>query len=298
MAGMQGIKMKTIKMNRTYALVAKLCKVTLAILCLCPAAPALAGPMLTPGMNNILTFTTAQNVVDVGAQGASVGDLFYGILNVTNVRAGGVERWDAQNVVGSTPIDSFSGYYLAEVKSVYTAFPSSTPYAAAVSLGPVSGSAVDPFGKFSASELAAGAMAKLFVNDSAAATAFEMNGNVSDDINKATDGTPWGTLGFNDTNNYWNALVFKNGSILGLGGLDFIANATGYGLLPIIDPACPTCAPVDLYFSTVASANSVSGAWQFIGANDGTLHPVPEPSILFLAFAGLAGMYWSRNRKV
>ncbi|MBU1689166.1 MAG: PEP-CTERM sorting domain-containing protein [Gammaproteobacteria bacterium] len=248
-------------------------------------------------MNNVLTFTTAQNVVDNGTPGTSVGDLFYGILNITNIRAGGIERWDAQNVVGATPIDSFSGYYLAEVKSIYTAFPSSTPYAAAISLGPVSGGVVDPFGKFSASELAAGAMAKLFVDDGATATAFEMNGSVSDDINKATDGTPWGTLGFNDTNNYWNALVFKNGRILGLGGLDFIANATGFGLLPINDPTCPTCAPVDLYFSTVASANSVSGAWQFIGANDGTLHPVPEPSILFLAFAGLAGLFWSRNRR-
>lgn len=284
-------------MNRTYALAAKLRKVTLAMLCLCPAVPALAGPVLTPGMNNILTFTTAQNIIDAGTPGASVGDLFYGILNVTNVRAGGVERWDAQNVVGSTPIDSFSGYYLAEVKSVYNAFPSSTPYAAAVSLGPVSGSVVDPFGRFSVAELAAGAMAKLFVDDGAAATAFEMNGNALDDVNKATDGTPWGTLGFNGTNNYWNALVFKNGSILGLGGLNFIANAIGYGLLPINDPACPTCAPVDLYFSTIASGSSASGAWQFVGANDATLHPVPEPSILLLAFAGFAGMAWSRNRK-
>ena len=285
------------KIISAYALAAKLCKASLFILCLYPAVPALAGPILTPGMNNTLTFTTAQNVVEAGAPGASVGDLFYGILNVTNIRAGGVERWDAQNVVGSTPIDSFSGYYLAEVKSVYNAFPASTPYAAAITLGPVSGSVIDPFGKFSASELAAGAMAKLFVDDGATATAFEMNGSFLDDIAKATDGTPWGTLGFNDSNNYWNALVFKNGRILGLGGLDFIANATGYGLLPITDPACPTCAPVDLFFSTVASANGTSVAWQFIGANDGNLRPVPEPSILFLAFVGFAGMYWSRKSK-
>jgi hypothetical protein len=284
-------------MNRTTTLTAKLLKVTLSILCLFTAAPALAGPMLTPGVNNILTFTTAQNVVAAGAQGANVGDLFYGILNVTNIRAGGVERWDAQNVVGSTPIDSFSGYYLAEVKSVYNAFPSSTPYAAAISLRPVSGSVVDPFGRFSASELAAGAMAKLFVDNGATATAFKMNGSALDDIAKATDGTPWGTLGFNDTDNYWNALVFKNGSILGLGGLDFIASATGYGLLPINDPSCPNCTPVDLYFSTVASGSRVPGAWQYIGANDATLHPVPEPSTLLLAFAGFVGMSWSRKRK-
>lgn len=290
--------MKTIKLNRTSLFSTKLHKVTLWLLCLCSAAPALAGPVLLPGMNNTLTFTSAQNVVDAGAPGASVGDLFYGILNVTNVRAGGVERWDAQNVVGSTPIDSFSGYYLAEVKSIFTAFPSSTPYAAAISLGPVSGSVVDPFGRFSATELAAGAMVKLFVDDGAAATAFEVNGTILDDITKATDGTQWGTLGFTGANDYWNALVFKNGRILGLGGLGFIANSTGFGLLPIGDPTCASCAPVDLYFSTVASVGSGPGAWQFIGANDGNLHPVPEPSVLFLAFAGLVGMYWGRNRKV
>lgn len=271
---------------------------------------AVAAPFFMPGTNNGLTVTAAQNVIDQGTPGLSTQDIFYGILNVDNIRAGGSEIWDAQNVAGS-PIDSFSGYFVAQVTSVFDAFPASSPYAAAVTLG---SSSTDPNGKFSASELAAGSAFKFYVDSGPSATAFESNGSVSDDIAKATDGLLWGTLGFSAASDgaigvatapnahaYWSALILKNGTIFGAGGLDFLVNAAGIDFDVVTDPSCATCGPTDLYFSTVARDNGTRSPWRFGGSSDFTLRPsqvttVPEPGTLaILSLGGIAFM--ARRRK-
>lgn len=265
-----------------------------AIFTVAATAPAISAPMFAGGINNTLTVTAVQNLVDNGAPGLSAQDLFYGILSVDNIHAGGTEIWDARNVAGM-PVDSFSGYYVAEVKSVFTAFPTSSPFAAAVTLG---AAPADPNGKFSAAELAAGTAFKLYIDSGATATPFETNGSVLDDIAKATDGIFWGSLGFSGGNEYWSALVLKNGQIQGRGGIDFIANATGMPFNPITDPGCSTCLPTDVYFSTVARDNGPNALWRFGGSNSANLRPsqVPEPGTLsLLALGGL--WFFARRSK-
>ena len=266
-----------------------------AILTIAATAPANSAPMFADGINNTLTVTAVQNLVDKGAPGLSAQDLFYGILSVDNIHAGGTEMWDARNVTGM-PSDSFSGYYLAEIKSVFTAFPTSSPYAAAVRLGAAPS---DPNGQFSAAELAAGTAFKLYLDSGATATAFETNGSVLDDIAKATDGVFWGSLGFSGDNEYWSALVLKNGQIMGRGGIDFIANATGMTFDPITDPACSTCLPTDVYFSTVARDNGPQALWRFGGSNSANLRPnqVPEPGTLSLLALGGLWLYARRSKR-
>lgn len=259
------------------------------------AGAAISAPIFSGGITNTATVTAVQNLVDRGAPGLSAQDLFYGILSVDNIHAGGIELWDARNVTGRLA-DSFSGYYVAEVKTVYTAFPAASPYAAAVALGAASS---DPNGKFSAAELAAGTAFKLYVDSGATATTFETNGSVLDDIAKATDGAFWGSLGFSGGNEYWSALVLKNGQILGRGGIDFIVNASGMMFEPIADPACSTCLPTDVYFSTVTRDNGPRAIWRYGGSNSVNLRPnqVPEPGTLSLLALGGLWLYARRTKR-
>lgn len=251
-----------------------------------------AAPIFAGGQTNSLSIPTVSNVVDNGTPGLGVDDVVYGVLNVDNVRAGGSELWNANNVTGIAPIDSFSGYYVAKITSI-SAFPATSPFAAVVTLGPA---AADPNGQFGAAQLASGAMFNLYVDDGAAASAAEMNGPVSDDIAKATDGKFWASLGIANSDAYWSALILKDGTIFSSGGLDFIDNATGMTFGKSSDPACPTCAPVDVHFSTVATDNGDQAIWRYAGSNSVTAIPiagntssaVPEPGTLaLLAFGGL-----------
>ncbi len=238
--------------------------------------PAHAVPVFAYGAVNDVSFGAAQNIVDVDHSGMlSVGDLVYGIVNVTRVSAGGSTLWNANNVPGPG-VDSFSGYYLGVVQSI-TGLPS--PWLAAVTLGAAS---YDPNGIMSAGELAASAVSKLFIDTG---TPFESNGSIADDIAKATDGLPWITLGM--SGGYWNALLFANGNIIANGGFNALAAPPGLPLSAIQDPSCSTCAPVDFYFTTVATPSGSNQAWQSIGSSFGAFS-VPEPSVGGLGLAGVA----------
>lgn len=255
-----------------------------------PAAQA--APLFAGGQTNTLAVPSAQNLIDKGAPGFGVQDILYGVLNVDNIRSETAELWNANNVT-SAPIDAFSGYYVAEIKTVFTGFAADEPFAAVVTLGPA---ASDPNGKFSASELAAGAAFKLYVDDGAAATPYEVDGSIADDITKATDGQLWASLGFTGTDAYWSALILKDGSIFGAGGVNFINNATGMTFDKVVDSTCTTCGPVDAYFSTVAIDNG-SGIWRYSGSTGVNLAPasVPEPGTL--ALLGLGTLLLSLRRR-
>ena len=244
-----------------------------------------ATPTFVKGALNELSFNTYQNLVDVDKNGAPTpGDIFYGILNVTRIASGGTTRWDANNVPGPG-IDSFSGYYAASITS-FVALPS--PWAGAVTLGPAS---FDPNGIFSAADLAAGTMVKLFTDSG---TPFESNGSVADDITKATDGPFWASFGF--PGGYWNVTVMNSGQILGLGGLNLAANSSGLNLINIVDPGCSTCAPVQQYFNTVAKDTGANKTWRYIGANNANIHPAPEPAATWLMGIGMMGLYFTRRK--
>lgn len=246
---------------------------------------AYATPTFVKGALNELAFNTYQNLVDVDKNGIpSPGDIFYGILNVTRIASGGSTKWDANNVSGPG-IDSFSGYYAASITS-FVGLPS--PWAGAATLGPAS---FDPNGIFSAADLSAGTMVKLFTDTG---TPFESNGSVADDITKATDGTFWASFGF--PGGYWNATVMRNGQIFGSGGLNLAANNSGLNLINIVAPGCTTCAPVQQYFNTVAKDTGATSTWRYIGANNANINPAPEPAATWLMGVGMLGLYFTRRK--
>ncbi len=254
--------------------------------CLCFGAQvAAASPILAPGATNEANFNVAQNIQDTDHSGAlSVGDLIYGILNVTRISSGGSTLWNANNVPGPG-VDSLSGYYVAAVTSI-TALPS--PFAASITLGPA---ASDPNGVLSASDLAAHMAVKLFTDTH---TPYQAGTSVAADIASATDGLLWASLGLNG--GYWSSVLMNNGLIFAGGGLNFISNNTGKNFTPQSNPSCsPGCPPTDFVFSTIATDNGAGQVWRYSGGNNGTLETVPEPATPLLLLAGLLG--WAASRR-
>jgi len=244
-----------------------------------------ATPILASGATNDLNFNVAQNIQDADHSGGlSVGDLVYGIVNVTRISSNGNTLWNANNVPGPG-VDSLSGYYVAAVTSI-TALPS--PFAASVTLG-AAGS--DPNGVLNASDLAAHTMVKLFTDT---LTPFQTGTSVAADIASATDGSLWAALGLNG--GYWNSVLMNNGLIFAGGGMNFTSNNTGQNFTPQNNPSCsPSCQPTDFVFSTIATDNGSGPVWRYSGANNGTLSTVPEPATPLLILAGLLG--WAASRR-
>lgn len=254
---------------------------------------AAATPILATGAVNQLNFTLVQNVLDTDHSGTvSAGDLIYGIFNVTRIASGGSTLWNANNVPGPG-VDSLSGYYVAAVKSA-TALPA--PWAAAVSMGAATS---DPNGVFSAADLAAHTVVKLFTDTG---TPFDSSGSVASGIASATDGKLWAALGLDG--GYWDVLLFNNGAISAGGGLNFTNNKTGISFSKQINPSCASCPPVDFLFTTIATDNGPGQPWRFSGGNNASLSTVPEPPVSLLMMAGLlalaasqCGVRFSRRRK-
>lgn len=262
----------------------KILACTFALLGLTPQF-AVATPMLASGAVNDLNFNVAQNIQDTDHNGAlSLGDLVYGIVNVTRISSGGNTLWNANNVLGPG-VDSLSGYYVAAVTSI-TALPS--PFAASITLG---AAGTDPNGVLSSSDLAAHTMVKLFTDT---LTPFQTGTSVAADIARATDGSMWAALGLNG--GYWNSVLMNNGLIFAGGGMNFTSNNTGQNFTPQSNPSCsPSCPPTDFVFSTIATDNGPGQVWRNSGANNGSLATVPEPATPLLIFAGLLG--WAASRR-
>ena len=245
-----------------------------------------ATPILATGAVNQANFNVTQNILDADRSGSlSVGDLFYGILNVTRITSGGSTVWNANNVPGPG-VDSLSGYYLGAITSI-TALPS--PFAASISIGAAS---FDPNGVFSASDLAAHTSVKLFADN---VTPYQAGVSQASDIAAATDGALWASMGMDG--GYWSGVLMNNGVIFGGGGFNLLANNTGEGFAPQGNPACsPNCPPTDFVFSTVATDNGPGQVWRYSGGNNGSLSTVPEPAAPLLLLAGLLG--WAASRRI
>ncbi|MES2406642.1 MAG: PEP-CTERM sorting domain-containing protein [Pseudomonadota bacterium] len=246
---------------------------------------ATATPILASGAINDANFNVAQNIQDTDHSGGlSVGDLIYGILNVTRISSAGNTLWNANNVPGPG-VDSLSGYYIAAVTSI-TALP--TPFAASITLGPAG---VDPNGVMSASDLAAHTAVKLFTDTT---TPFQTGVSIASDIANATNGSLWLALGLNG--GYWSSVLMNNGLIFAGGGLNLTNNNTGETFTPQSNPSCsPGCPPTDFVFNTIANDNGPGQVWQYSGANNGSLATVPEPATPLLIIAGLLG--WAASRR-
>lgn len=244
---------------------------------------SLASPILAPGTTNQLSFNLAQNLVDVdGSGGASSGDILYGIFNVTRISAHGSTIWNANNVPGPG-IDSLSGYYLF---SINAATPLPAPWAGAFSMGAAS---FDPNGVFTASDIAAHTIVKLFADTS---TPFDTSGTVASGIAKATDGTLWASLGIDG--GYWDALAFRSGLIQAGGGLNLVANNTGMQFGKQSNPSCASCALTDLIADTVSTDNGLTATWRYTGGNNASFATLPEPAMNLLFLIGVTTLLISR----
>ena len=267
-----------------------------ALLCVgAIAGQAWAAPVFQLGVDNNMGFQSVANNTS-GPNTINVGDLYYGVINaqdISNTSTG--TTWNANNVSAHPPIDSFTGYFLTRVTSVMAVpFGSGTSYFAELGVAKS-----DPNGVFSTADLNAGTMMKLFTDTG---TAYTTGGPVATDIAHATDGTFWGSLGFNQSGDHWGVVIMPSGSSASgytSGGLDFINNNSGLAWNKVLDKTCAVSGGclVDMKFGSTFSQNSGS-AWQTSINDPATLHPVPLPAAGWLMGSGLLALVrLSRRRK-
>lgn len=249
-----------------------------------------AAPLFQLGVDNNLGFQAVGN--KSGGATIAVGDTFYGVVNLQDISAG-TTSWNANNV--SAPYDSFSGYFLAKVTNVVTTNVPNIGTFTSVQLGVATS---DPNGVFSAADLSAGTIMKLYTDT---ATRYTTTGPVGSDIAHATDGAFWASLGISG-GGYWGMSVTPSGfgSSGSAGGLNFINNQSGLSYSKVLDDsfACNTSGgcPVDMKFISTFS-QTAGGAWQ-VNINDpAVLHPVPLPAAVLLFGSGFAGLVGVALRK-
>lgn len=264
-----------------------------ALLCACAiAGQASATPVFQLGVDNNMGFQSVANKTN-SASVLAVGDLYYGVINVQDIATGNTS-WNANNV--SAPIDSFSGYFLTQVTSVTaTTVPGlGTFYSAQLGVATVA----DPNGIFSATDLAAGTMMKLYTDTG---TAYTTGGPVATDIAHATDGSLWASLGFTSASNYWTLAVAPGGFAAtgsSFGGLNFITNNSGLTWAKVLDTNCAVVGGCleDMKFVSTFSQTS-GGAWQASINDPAVLHPVPLPAAGWLLGSGLMGLLGLSGRR-
>jgi len=250
-----------------------------------------AAPVFQLGVDNNLGFQSVANKTG-GANSVAVGDIFYGIINAQDISSG-TTTWNANNV--SAPIDSFTGYFLTQVTSV-TATPTTLGTFYSAQLGVATS---DPNHVFSATDLSAGTMMKLYTDTN---TAYTTGGPVATDIAHATDGNFWGSLGFTQSSNYWTLAITPAGfsaSGASFGGLNFINNNSGLTWNQVLDTNCSATGGClsDMKFSSTFSQNT-GGVWQANINDPAILQPVPLPAAGWLMGSGLLALArLSRRRK-
>lgn len=269
-------------------------RLQVAVFLACAATgQAFATPVFQLGADNTLGFQSVGN--KTGDDTIKVGDLIYGVINAQDVSTG-TTLWNANNVSSDPPLDSFTGYFVTRIDSIeITPVPSGLT--ARLGLGVANS---DPNNVLSSSELASGAMMKLFTDTT---TAFTTGGSVGTDIGNATDGTHWGTLGFNSTENYWTvALTSLSPSGTSFGGLNFIENQSGMSWEKVLDTGCGTAGgcEVDMKFNATYAPRAAGDPWQVNFNDPATLHPVPLPAAVWLFGSGmlaLAGLPLGRKKR-
>ena len=243
-----------------------------------------AAPLFSVGTDNVLGFQAVGN--KTGSPTPTVGDKFFGVANVQDNTVKGGVIWNAQNV--SSPYDSFSGYFIVEVKSV-TATPVGSGTFYNLQMGVASS---DPNGIMSSSDLSAGTIMKLYTDST---TSYTTGGAVATDIARATDGALWASLGMTAAGGYWNVSLAPSGFPSGTnGGINFITNNTGMNWAKVADAGC-TGGGCDMVFAS--TFNTLAGAWKY-GINDpATIHPVPLPAAAWFLASGLIGLVGLVRRK-
>jgi len=276
------------------------------------SAPAQAEPVMVYGETNTLYFQNVENWVDLDDDKlVSAGDIFYGIISMQNIMSGGAEQWSASN---SGTIDSLSGIFMTQVTDVFE----DAGGPVHIEMGAVDSgldlSTLTGYGltdaNFTAVDRAAGVVLNLYTDTT---TAYQENGaggggtdagKIAADIDRATDGNLWGSLGITD--GYWyshspfyDPLGLNADTILSYSGLNFVTNNTGYDYQDVNDPnESESDLTVDMYADSKITVNAVTGTlhWGYQSDDPATVVVTPEPSTFILLGAGLVGAALVRRR--
>lgn len=316
-------------------------KKSLIVLGAMAATSAYALPQWIPNQVNAINFQSYENQYRTdaacaaagGCQGAGTGptgwqlvrtdiaanilvdDVFAGVVDVTKINSGQAGQWF------SAPTDQFSGYFAQRVAFVDP----SVITAVVLQFG---NPTVDPFGI-----LAAGNMFQLYTDSTTPLLLSGPGLTTAGSIASAIDGTYWGALGLDGTNDTYaytvdNFLLSGADSFVSKfeSSLNLTQQGASYNLFAIAkgnDPSeslqggvavgvgggdTVTCSAADLASATVSCADFVGNAdikkttlanspW-FYNVNDPlSTSLIPEPSSLALVGLSLLGLGVARRRK-